>query len=162
MIADKICYVHLRPSFNANNSSPTGGATFAWYVDEDNGNVFVGKPARCKMTTGKDLGDNFVKATGRELALQKLKTVDPLFVITRAEYMSNLLVNIESIFQLPGLSPQGNAALANSLKRMLVVDPIGMMSSTVFEQMVRGSLQLTNDNRAFYKTPLMEKEVEIR
>lgn len=130
MQVDKIYFVHLREQDEHGHYINNSGITFAWKVEKD-GRLIIGKPAICWAT------DIFVKAKGRELALNNLTNEDALLVI-QSDHIKMLAIAqcISSMNFADSLTPRARLRLFQHMVDEIDADPTAVMTTRWYEGLI--------------------------
>lgn len=149
MITDKICYVHLRNQRPDGNYEVKGGATIAWVVDSETGDIVIGKPSRCMIDNVKtgEQGDIFQKHIGRQNAYNNLVFHSPILRVTRDSLVWLATQQATASMNFTTLTPNAINALAEYVKGEIKGYIETFMNSSWYEQIVRSHFTLHPDNR---------------
>jgi hypothetical protein len=141
VITDKTCFIHLRNYDEYGNFRVKGGATIAWIVDEETGDIVIGQPARCMEV------DTFKKETGRNLAWSNLTYERAAFRIARASLVFLAQAQARSALRFSVLTPNAIAGLNDYIATEIQLNVEQTMSSNWYEQIVRAHFVLHPNNR---------------
>jgi hypothetical protein len=131
MIANKICFTHIRNLDDYGHVSSKGGMTTAWMINND-GDLEIGFPARCNT------GDQFCRAIGRNLAIENFKYGMHIAVIPHHELRVQAVMQAAQTFQLRSLSQNGNNKLLLAFMDVIEDETLTpIMSSNWYEEIVR-------------------------
>jgi hypothetical protein len=150
LITDKICYIHLRHTYPNGQFYVKGGATIAWLVESETGDIIIGRPARCLADNPKNgtVGDVFQKAIGRNVALGHLSMHAPAFVVKREALLALAMTQLRGRLDSWGeVSPDSADTIADVIAAALLAGVESFMASTWYEQVVRAHFRLEEDNR---------------
>lgn len=137
MQTGKIYFIHLRDiNQETGEYVQKGGATVAWMVEEETGDLVIGQPARCNVT------DNFVKSEGREVALDNLLSLEPLEVYLAAEVAAIAASGGIAALNFSTLTPSARVVLISNLLELLQLSPAETMSTQWFESFIRSRISL--------------------
>lgn len=136
----KICFIHFRNTENGvDQPLSKGGATVAWRINPDSGDIEIGAPAVCSPA------DNYVKSVGRDIALLNLVgnksqgvEAKPLAVsVPKAEYVDSMSKELDYNLSAPVLTPELIYALKATAFGFLEDGIFSVANSTWFESQVR-------------------------
>lgn len=135
----KVFFTHLREVGLDGEFKATGGATLAWSIDENNGELRVAVPAICHKK------DNFERRMGRCVAQYNYDQMPPLFILPKDYYMSMAKMGAIQHMQVPVMTKQGQDKLLEATLALLEEDIYTMMSSNWFESIIRDFIVFENN-----------------
>jgi hypothetical protein len=144
MQTGKIYFIHLRETNEQTGElAQKGGATVAWMVEEETGNLVIGQPARCRSD------ENFIKSEGRDTAMDNLLSQDPLEVYTRDEVTAVAAAGGIPALNFSTLTPSARVVLMSKLLELLQLSPSDTMSTQWYESFIRSRIELVKGRLKF-------------
>lgn len=137
----KICYIHFRNTTpGTDNPLAKGGATVAWRINPDSGDIEIAAPAVCSPA------DNYIKSVGRYIATANLGDKPLAVSVPKTEYVAQLAAELDHNLSAPVLTPALVAALKATAQGFLADDIFNTANSTWFESQVRGRVVFHEDH----------------